>query len=1117
MEIRIQKRAIHQFSPSCGKGDGVSNGMFFTRELLREFGYNSEIYCDLIAVDLIGEVKPLSELELSESDLLIFHFSLGYKKWEWLNEVKVKKILVYHNITPPQFLPNNELPSLSLLGRQQLKQWCGKFIGAIGDSHFNSQELEECGYRNIKTVPLLVDVEQFRKTKCDLEYIKQWEETYNILFVGRFCEHKNQLELVKLFQLLKNNRAQRLRLFLVGGITSDAYYAQVVELINQHQLQDQIVVTGKVNSEQLIALYRSADVYVSLSEHEGFGMPLLEAMLFDVPVVAKNHGAISSTMGDSGILLPASVSLEDVAENIFSLMSNASLRRKIRFKQKENCQRFDRSHIKTELAAYLSTLDIDVDYTSQTQKNPQELIQLEGPFDSSYSLAIVNRELAIALEEKNIQVSLRSKEGYGDFEPSSSFLEENDNVNAMYQRGVDSINRPEVVMRNCYPPVLGDMQGCIRLINSYGWEETGFPQQFVEAFNLKLDLITVVSLFVKKVLRDNGVRIPIAVVGNGVDHLLQIKSQAIDPEKIVSWKKYRFLHISSCFPRKGVDVLLKAFGQSFTIHDDVTLIIKTFPNPHNEVEKQLQQLKNENKLYPHVVIINEDYTNGHIKYLYENCNAVVVPSRGEGFGLPIAEAMVFKLPVITTNWSGQLDFVSQNTAWLCDYDFAKAESHFCGMHSVWANPNTEHLAQLMNEVYQTSKVEIEKKTNHAHEQILKTHKWSNVADRTISAISALKKQTTIMVKPKIAWISTWNVRCGISSYSSFLSNQIPQDRLLILANYTAERMAKDADNVSRCWTADMNEKMDYAFEKIIESQCKVVVIQYNFGFFSLQTLAELLRQLKSHHINVHIYFHATADTYWGERKISIASVAEKLRIADRIYVHAVEDINRLKEFGLINNVVHFPQGLMPHVELQQAQEKISNKSKKVIASYGFLLPHKGILELIRAFSILAKENEQYHLMLVNAIYPASVSEQELNKCKELIDKEKIGHKVSIYSEFLPDLETQSLLQQADLIVYPYQATQESSSAAVRMGLAANIPIAVTPLSIFNDVKEVVNYLPGITPEEIAMGISQLLSDESKLQQSLGEAQAWVSARQWPELSLRLLNTIDGIANETDYS
>lgn len=1113
-------QAIHQFSPSCGRGDGVSNGMFFTRQLLRELGFRSEIFCELIPEDLQNEVHHLSQMQLSENDLLLVHHSLGYLKCAWLNQIKAKKLLIYHNITPPEYLPDNELPGLSVLGREQLRLWAKDYIAAIGDSELNSAELRDAGYANVSTIPLLVDIDSILQTGYDAEYQKQWNGSYNILFVGRFCEHKHQLELIALLQAVRRHCATPIRLILAGGITSDAYFQRVQDAIKENHLDAHIVVTGKVSDAQLVSLYRSAAVYVSMSAHEGFGMPLIEAMLFDVPVIAKACSGVPATMGQGGILMAQGSSIDDYAAQIHLLTTEPARRRDLIARQRQNIQRFMRAHIAGELASYLQKIGIQLPLLHVEKKTATvgaegaKAWQLEGPFDSSYSLAIVNRELARALKNQGVDLALRSREGHGDFVANAQFLDSNPDIRAMQIDAKFRAMTPDVVMRNCYPPKLDDMQGRVKVMHSYGWEETGFPLDYVNEFNQKLDLVTVVSKFVAKVLRDNGVRIPIAVVGNGVDHLLHIKAEAVPSSTLSLWRSFRFLHVSSCFPRKGADALLTAYGEAFRDTDDVSLIIKTFPNPHNDVELQVRNWQEKDPGYPHVVVINEDYSDARLCGIYQACHAVVAPSRGEGFGLPVAEAMVFNLPVITTAWSGQLDFADESNAWMCDYEFAKADSHFGAMHSAWANPNVAHLAQLMKDVQVCPQEQRLERTNAARQRVLDHFSWADVARRTSAAIQALDSQPLLRKEPKIGWISSWNARCGIASYSSFLTISIPEDRLRIFTSYTAERTMRDADNVLRCWDAGMDESMDYAFESIVEQGIAAVVIQYNFGFFSLTTLASLIQRLKQAGIFVHIFFHATADVMWVDKRVSLSLISNELKLADRLYVHGLDDLNRLKELGLVYNVVFFPQGLMP--TLQRNPDAIHPDESGVtkrIAAYGFLLPHKGVQALIRAFAMLAQEHPHWHLMLVNSLYPNIESDRELRECQHLIAHFNLAERVDIYSEYLADADSQALLQCADLIVYPYQQTQESSSAAVRMGLAAGRPVAVTPLSIFDDVADAVHLLPGTTPEAIAQGINALLNDDQARATKALQAKAWVATRQWPALSNRLLNVIDGLANE----
>jgi glycosyltransferase involved in cell wall biosynthesis len=170
-------------------------------------------------------------------------------------------------------------------------------------------------------------------------------------------------------------------------------------------------------------------------------------------------------------------------------------------------------------------------------------------------------------------------------------------------------------------------------------------------------------------------------------------------------------------------------------------------------------------------------------------------------------------------------------------------------------------------------------------------------------------------------------------------------------------------------------------------------------------------------------------------------------------------------------------------------------------------------QLIQAFAQLHKQDATLHLLLLNALYPVPESAQELNNCRTLIQKLGISQDVTILTDFLPDEECVAHLQIADLIVYPYQQTQESSSAAVRMGIASGTVVAVTPLSIFDDVGDAVYRLPGVSPADLATGIRTILSDREMQQTQIAQARTWAQSRQWPWLSNRLLNLIDVLQNE----
>ncbi|GAA5235919.1 hypothetical protein GCM10025795_41840 [Verticiella sediminum] len=1105
-------------------GDGVTKSLFYTRRLLRELGYESEIFCiEPPPPSLSEEVHLLAQLPAGADYVLLQHHSLGFDDDAWLESLAAPRILIYHNITPPHLLHGEDLQRLACLGREQLRRWAPQCVGAIGDSDYNSEELREAGYANVVTLALLVDLDATRGLPWDAELAGRLHQTLNILFVGRINENKHQHELIEVFDEFLHYTDQPARLILAGGTTSEAYERRLRDMAQARGGESRVWITGKVDEAGLQALYRSASLFVCLSEHEGFCMPVIEAMQHDVPVIARDAGALAATMGEGGLVLEhATREPRDIAALMHTVLTQPGLRRRILRGQRRNLARYETHNLREGLATYLGGLQIHAPIAPpMPAEGPDgEYWQVEGPVDSFYSLAIVNRNMALALAAQDVDVGLDGQGAQGGSQ-EPDWLERHAPEAALLAQRARTQRQfgapPRVSLRFQYPPWVDGMRGELRVMHAYCWEESVFPAAYVAAFNRGLDLVTTAATSSARILRQSGIRTPIVTTGIGVDHVLARTPQpfALPAEAEAG---FRFLHVSSCFARKGVDVLLEAWGKAFRRADDVVLVIKTFPNPHNDVFEQLARWQARDHDYPRVAIINEDIPDEQLLWLYQACQALVAPSRGEGFGMPMAEAMLFDLPVIVTAWGGHRDFCTPETAWLCDFDFAFARSHLGVPHSVWADPKASHLAELMREVHGLSPAGRARRTEAARALVLNEYTWARVAERARAAIAAVEAAPGWRREPRVAWVSSWNTRCGIATYSAFLAQAIPRDRLLMLAAHAHAQLGEDEDFVRRCWREDIDNDVLADVEAQLESaDVDAVVIQYNFGFFSVRALGRLVRRLRERGVRSYVFLHSSADVVRKEQgdRISLSVVNVDLSQAHQIVVHSVEDMNRLKSFGLVENVMLLPHGVpvLAPVDAEAERRARGLAGKRIVAMYGFLLPHKGAQTLLRAFARLARLDASLHLLFVTALYPAPVSEQEKRDCEALVERLGLHGRVTMITDFLPDAESQAWLQTAELIVYPYQETQESASGAVRGGLATGKPVVVTPLGIFDEVADAVHRLHGMDDAAVAEGLWMLMNDEAELAALAERGRRWCDARRWPDISRRLLAMLEGDAND----
>jgi glycosyltransferase involved in cell wall biosynthesis len=267
------------------------------------------------------------------------------------------RILQYHNITPASFFApyDPELFRLAALGRRELRSLVGRVDLALGDSEFNRRELDEMGFAPTGVFPIAIDLERITHAprRPALERILG-DGLINFLFVGRIVPNKRIEDHIRLAEVYKRYVDAYYRFIFVGRYDGvPAYYAQIRALVHEYDmLADRFWFTGPVPDADLAAFYRWADVYVSLSDHEGFCVPLVEAMAADVPVLAHAAGAVPETLGGAGMLL-APKDLEVAAELLAMLVYDRPVRDAVIAGQRRRLRDFAPARLEEELRGLL--------------------------------------------------------------------------------------------------------------------------------------------------------------------------------------------------------------------------------------------------------------------------------------------------------------------------------------------------------------------------------------------------------------------------------------------------------------------------------------------------------------------------------------------------------------------------------------------------------------------------------------------------------------------------------------------------------------------------------------------------------------------------------------------
>jgi glycosyltransferase involved in cell wall biosynthesis len=297
---------VHQILATLGYGDAIGNEVLGITRALRGAGFESEIIvetADPRLEDLTIDYRDAVEC-VAADDVLIHHFSLGSRASRTAFALPCRMVLVYHNITPPQYFlgVHDRLVRQCYHGRRELLPYRSRVDLALGDSEFNRQELEALGFSPTAVLPVVPDFSHLDvppEPRVLDEYDDEWT---NVLFVGRVIPNKRPDSLIRYFHAYQTLVNPRARLILAGSYGGfDGYLAQLHALIARLGVRD-VHLLGQVTNEELTALYDVADLFLCASEHEGFCVPLVEAFHKRVPVLAFAATAVPATMDGGGVL-----------------------------------------------------------------------------------------------------------------------------------------------------------------------------------------------------------------------------------------------------------------------------------------------------------------------------------------------------------------------------------------------------------------------------------------------------------------------------------------------------------------------------------------------------------------------------------------------------------------------------------------------------------------------------------------------------------------------------------------------------------------------------------------------------------------------------------------------
>ncbi len=333
---------IDQFVSNFSFGDAVSNNVRYIKKELNKRGIKSDIFTQYRDQYSEKECKIYTEFS-DKNAVIIMHSSTYSDIHNFLEKLNNKKILFYHNITPSKFFIgfNDFFVTHLEKARNQLKNLYKIYDFAVSVSEFNIQELKEIGFKKVFKVPLFIDFNKLKYTNFDNEILNKYNTNEDkLFFLGRFAPNKKQDDIIKTFYIYNKYFNQNSRLILAGDYKGqENYYSKILSLIKHLSLENFVDIYGKISNETMCSLYKKSNLFFSMSEHEGFFVPVMEAYFFNIPVFAYDFGAVKETMNNGGILFNNKDFIV-LSEEIFKILNDKIYLKEILNKQKSSLSKF---------------------------------------------------------------------------------------------------------------------------------------------------------------------------------------------------------------------------------------------------------------------------------------------------------------------------------------------------------------------------------------------------------------------------------------------------------------------------------------------------------------------------------------------------------------------------------------------------------------------------------------------------------------------------------------------------------------------------------------------------------------------------------------------------------